>query len=247
MGCLISIPFCLPLIAIGSIIISYYLSLRRYLYGINVMAKVIKNKENGDLRDVAYSFNDKREEITLQCMPITINKFFIHHCNADYVPHEIIKLCIEYIGKSFIFWYGPYVKTEQLHYGQNGHNLVVGTRIPVKYDVKSKTWIYGKQCSFNMERRHQCCPLSYTSLSYSCLSLLVGPLIGALMWIISISAGYKWNNISNQFISMAIISTLFILIIITIWWCSCMRYCCFTKKTFKNINVNNYDDDLNQL
>eukprot|EP01084_Bolivina_argentea_P194358 333467_1 len=102
---------------------------RRYKYGINIDA-VITNKWSKNKYDkneyyyststyyyIQYKFYVKRDEIPSILYPILMRKF-LSTDNDDIFPSDIMNLCIEYLGNSFIFWYvhGPYIQETEVNY-----------------------------------------------------------------------------------------------------------------------------------
>lgn len=138
---------------------------------IGVITKKWKKVDKGDGEGadnekyfVAYKFDDKRPEITTQCIYIVIDNYTYHKFSDD-----IICICLQYLGcKSFTFWYGPFHKEIETSYGWY-QELRPGSKIDIDYDITNPNNNIAAELSVGATRS-------------CCAHLVIHGLLGVMIW-----------------------------------------------------------------
>ena len=114
-----------------------------------------RKKQYYNKKHIEYTFHaklkyiDDRIELTEKHTQTIIDKFIkknytnLHKYECYhllYIPPEIKQLIMEYLGYSFIFWYGPFTKETQISQ-QFYKEIDIGSIVRVQYDPK-----YPKNC-----------------------------------------------------------------------------------------------------
>eukprot|EP01084_Bolivina_argentea_P049162 90456_1 len=232
------IPYCLWTIGCTYYVYTVYFIYRRYKYGTITTGQITKKcitVSNNDTNETIeyylhFTFEDKRAEITDKYLLKILNKFTQDIDN--YIPNDIIQLCMQYIGDSFIFYYGPYRSMQQVtHFTYN--QVTEGENIKLKYDIK-----YPQNVEIYDNNKDYINYFFILIMPIFCISVVcIGIIYGLIVTI-------EYNN--NQWIGMIfiIMSSIFITIVVITSCCFKKKYFCFKRNPqLKFMHVDRLDSD----